>query len=214
MGGDTPTNTKQDSKRPETDLEWGGGKNACRCADYGAILRLVASTEPPTQDPGADDQPSPRVIVVCAGTGCSGTPPGTSINQQSDGRRTLTTEELAHFLNVSIKTVRRMVTDGQIPYLPIRSHRRFHLPDVINSLSTGGPHAKKTKGLGPRLAHGPVQEERNRTALLEHPEDGRWTDDLCSAGHDAQGRGHRPVPRGDGRGWERISVRRPLGEKK
>ena len=139
----------------------------------------------------------------------------TAMFGSGDGNaQTLTTRQLAHFLGIHPRTVRRMVDDGQIPYLTIRSQHRFHLPDVINALTTGGPRAQKTKRLSPRPARGFVPEERNRTALLEHPEDGRWADDLCSAGHDAQGRGHHPVPRGDDRGWTRISVRRPLGEEK
>ena len=126
----------------------------------------------------------------------------------------LTINQLATHLGVNRRTIVRMVDDGQIPYLTIRSQLRFHLPDVISKLTKGGPHAPKKERFSPRPAHGPVQKERKRTALLEHPEDGRWANDLCSAGHDAQGRGHHPVPRGDDRGWTRISVRRPLGEKK
>jgi excisionase family DNA binding protein len=49
----------------------------------------------------------------------------------------LTINQLAQHLGVSRRTIDRMVDDGQIPCLTIRSHRRFYLPDVLHALMAG-----------------------------------------------------------------------------
>lgn len=47
---------------------------------------------------------------------------------------TTTIEEIAQHLNVSVSTVRRMVKDGQIPYLRAGRQLRFIPADVVASL--------------------------------------------------------------------------------
>jgi len=49
----------------------------------------------------------------------------------------LTINQLAQHLGVSVRTVRRMVADGEIPYMRVRSEVRFHLPAVVDSLMAG-----------------------------------------------------------------------------
>ena len=47
---------------------------------------------------------------------------------------TMTIEEIADHLHVSVSTVRRIVRDGQIPYLRAGRQLRFVLADVVASL--------------------------------------------------------------------------------
>ena len=121
----------------------------------------------------------------------------------------LTVGELAEALAVSIRTIRRMVDDGQIPYLMIRSQLRFHLPDVINALRKGGPCAQEKNGLGPRPAPGPLQENPQGSALLGDPEEDRRNDVPQVARLDEQGAGHHRVPQGTRSDPRRVAILRP-----
>ena len=74
-----------------------------------------------------------------------GHPCASSNGPESPGQ-VMDLEQLAAFLGVSGRTVRRLADDGEIPYLQIRSAVRFHVPDVINALRGGRPdHTSRTQ---------------------------------------------------------------------
>lgn len=45
--------------------------------------------------------------------------------------RLLTTEEAADFLSVSVRTIKRLVTEGTVQAIKIRGSMRFRLEDLI-----------------------------------------------------------------------------------
>ncbi len=71
------------------------------------------------------------------------TKPATREQQTADGgqnepRLVLTREELAAALQVSVRTVDRMVTAGDIPVMDLGEDLvRFYLPDVLEALRSG-----------------------------------------------------------------------------
>lgn len=57
-----------------------------------------------------------------------------NLRQHSHPEGTITIEEMAEHLNVSVPTVRRMVKAGKVPYLRTGRQLRFLAADVVTSL--------------------------------------------------------------------------------
>ena len=147
--------------------------------------------------------------MYTSGVGASS--PVTSASASPD--QVMGLKQLATHLGVSERTIRRMVEDGQIPYLRVRSEVRFHLPEVLSSLTKGGPRAHEEKGHQPRPAPGPLQENPQGSALLGDPEEDRRNDVPQVARVDEQGASHHGVPQGARPDPRRIAIRRPRSEK-
>jgi excisionase family DNA binding protein len=65
------------------------------------------------------------------------------------GLRLLTREELAETLGVSVRTVHRMLADGEITPVRVRERLiRFYLPDVVRELVVTAMTRKHGRGAG------------------------------------------------------------------
>jgi excisionase family DNA binding protein len=76
--------------------------------------------------------------------------------------RLLTTEDVAVALKVSVRTVERMVHDGEIKPLRLRGLVRFRLEDVVEALRNGG----RKWGRKAALTGNPNSETRNPKGAL------------------------------------------------
>jgi len=149
-------------------------------------------------DEGSDAQPEPE--------------PDTNFRASPQKGGMLTLDQLTEYLAVSIRTIHRLVSDGQVPYLRVRSEVRFDLPDVLNALQRGGPRAPEEKEQQPRPTPGPLQENPKGAALLGSSEDALWNGVPQDVGIHEQGAGDHGVSQGTRAGPRRIAILRPRSE--
>jgi hypothetical protein len=71
-----------------------------------------------------------------------GDPPSSDFGAASDGRVLVTSRGLAAAFGVSLRTIERMLRDGEIQPVWVRDALRFHVPDVIQQLVAAGAARK------------------------------------------------------------------------